>query len=753
MLKALGLRSASSPGEAVSNSDAFKQKLRVLEDAISLELGLKAMDLVMDDRSNDAEQILKQGNSTYYKLARGVIHFIQATLGFEPEAIKRAVDSLHEAEQASSKDRQRAQKLNSKSSSFPPGAEYALTLAEANLMGAIAMFLSESVLDAAKAFLRLRKAYQILDELNNQIKGHSTQPHSSLLATALSHVSTKLESTHITPNLVDNESLSTEQKTVWSSKLKEFERVRKERLSTIGRSVNQSSVTLIGKDENERREQVGSNEEGDIFTATDEYIVSGVNCMFGLLQLILSIIPPTLGKVMSLVGFRGNREDGLRMLWKASEYSNIHGAIALLALLQFYDGPTQFVDIQKSSGEESAGNSSANSSSSDNATANTSPTLSASVSTSALSELTTTSNGLAEEDLAKIKVRLESALTKARKFYARGALWQLQEGRMVAHTDLVKAVAIMDDTSSGPIQMVQVEGLMLFDKTLMTCILHEYERSAEAFIRLIDLNTWSHAFYMYLAGACYVELYRDFVLNKKDATKAAHYKKRAKECIEKAPSMLGKRKFMAKAMPFDVFVLRKVNHWKAVSTAKNIDIIDAITTSPIHEVLYFYNGYNRMPNSQLEQTLQTLGYSGNPGTPYAAEAERNIVEETESDSLSRFLLTSVTLRALGRVKEGADLLTTHVIPFVCAPVSNRGLSSHGVPNKVQYHKHLSEPWSGPSAIYERAIFEWQLHGVPGAGATREYLELAANWDEDYELSTRVAFKIKSAKDRLDSYNL
>ena len=77
----------------------------------------------------------------------------------------------------------------------------------------------------------------------------------------------------------------------------------------------------------------------------DEYIHSGVQLCFGILQVVLSLIPPAIGKVLSIVGFRGDREVGLRLLWRtAITCRNVHGELALLFILVFYDGPVQFVD-------------------------------------------------------------------------------------------------------------------------------------------------------------------------------------------------------------------------------------------------------------------------------------------------------------------------------------------------------------------------------------------------------------------------
>lgn len=710
-----------------------------------MENALRAMDLVMDDRPKEAEDILRQGNSTYNKLAKGVIHFIEATVGFEAEAIKLAIDSLHEAESASNKEKQKAVKNNWQTSSFAPGMEYALTHAEANLMGAISLFLSESVIDAAKAFLKLRKAYQALDELHKQVSPKVTNRitrtgsivvHRDSVDHVLNRVSTKLTKSKSRTSEATGSS-NTISSAARSQQMAELEqRYLQVHMKRIG-EINHATVI------DEFEETAGPRGAETI----DEFIVSGVNCMFGILQLVLSIIPPTLGKVMSIVGFRGDRDEGLKMLWKASQSTNIHGAIALLALLQFFDGPTQFADINLDDDVKSSQSSQTAATAVDDAGE---PRPYVSDSESMTRSGSQPGSFFTQDDLRRVKSRLSEGLSRIRCHYKRGALWQLQEGRMAAQTDLVEAVRIMDDTSSGPIQMKQVEGLMMFDKSIMMIVLHRYEASAENFIKLIDLSTWSHALYMHLAGSCYVEVYR--LYKESDPKRSAAAKEKARECFEKAPTMLGKRKFMAKSMPFDIYVTRKISQWQKIAADHKIDLVDAVGTSPLHEAMYFWNGFARMPKDHLEVALTSLGYSGKPGSPFATNTTPVLVE-TESEAVTRYLLTSIVLRSMGRKQEGLDLLVKHVVPHVMVPHEAKGLTEHGVPCKVSYLKVAEEPWSGPSAIYERAIFEFQIHGASRVGATRDYLDLAANWDVDYELSTRVGMKIKSARDKLESYQL
>lgn len=652
-----------------------------------------------------------------------MICFIEATLGFEAEAIRKAVEALAEAEQSSTKYRAKAQRSGIKTSSkYPLGTEYALTLAEAHLMTAVSLFLSESVLDTAKALFRLRKAYQVLDEISKVTYGQSAAQNlrSSQSMSSFSGIS-KMETSSVSSFSSDT--------TKNADILEAAKKVRLARLQRNERASNLSSETLASS---------VSEESGEVdaeagYESMDEFIKTGVDAMFGLLQLIISIIPSGVGKFLSVVGFKGSREDGLRMLWRASKVKNIHGSLALLALLQYYGGQNSEIedglakdDEQPSEKSEEGSRSSSESS----------------LSTVRTNDLVDGKDEVLELIRNKLKTRLDSIAA----FYPHGILWAHQRARMIsAKGDLEKAVDVMSDESMGPIQMKQAEGLMLFDKTIMQVILHRYEEAAENFIKLTTINTWSLPLYMYFSTACYVEIYREF--KHSDPEKASKAKEIALERVKEIQPLFGKKGFMAKTMPFDVFVQRKLNQLTATSEAENVDMVDAFGTSPANECIYFWNGIRQMPEQYLKKSLEILGYSGAKDTPFSAKEEPPLIE-VEDERMTRYMLQSSVLKSLGRLEEGIDLLDNHVLPLIWSPVKGKIMKS-GLP-RVQYHKHHRDPWVGPTIIYERAILEWKLNGLEAKDRVLDYLELASQWSDDYELSTRINMRIRGATEKLMS---
>lgn len=610
-----------------------------------------------------------------------------------------------------------------------------MAYAEAQLLCAVTLFLSESVIDSAKALYKLRKAYQILEEVNSHIskarldglqsvKSVST-PNLELIngsATLSSRPSVSSFRSDITGSRKDTGCVTNE--TLSDPKIaKRIRTLHQLRLGRQNLCNEQNMDSLVTKEiqmstfpENSHK-KIGQD-------TVDEYIISAVHCCYGILQLIISVIPPSVGRVLAIVGFHGTEFEGLTKLWKATAYTNIHGSIALLALLQFYDGPTQASDIKM---------------------------VEKLVTSESSSEtLTVDSSHVVPdlEDMLDVKRRLKATLQAAAKHYPRGALWQLQEGRMKASNgDLKGAVEIMSDTSRGPINMRQVEGLMLFDKTMFMIALHDYEVCASNFLNLIELNSWSHMFYTYLSAVCQVEIYRASKTSNVEMAQAA--KQRAVELMNKAPTLLTKSGVFSKPMPFDKFVLRKMNQWKETSAEKRIHVIDTIGTSPIHEIIYFWNGFGRMPKEDLEKSLQLLGYTAQDNTPFAYSSKDSLmIPEIEDEALIRYLLQSVVLRSLGRITEGYELLKTQVVPKVYHEVPAKGHFKSGLAKGTFTKKHRDQ-WVAPSAIYEMAVFEWTLHGSKKAALVKDYLELAGSWGDDYELSTRIGLKIKGALSRLD----
>lgn len=193
-----------------------------------------------------------------------------------------ASDRLADAEASAERDRKKALRENHHWSSYPPGAEFALCHAEAQLMAAVVGVLSESVVESMKAFYKLRTAYKTLEGILDQMS--------------------KMQ----TPTQLDGAGQSRQSLANGTSgdKIRENEPPG---LLIPGPETRSSSASIRSAKTASRPGSRSHPSTGYMppDALVDEFVVSGVNLCFGVLLLILGMVPPSMRTIMSIVGFRG----------------------------------------------------------------------------------------------------------------------------------------------------------------------------------------------------------------------------------------------------------------------------------------------------------------------------------------------------------------------------------------------------------------------------------------------------------------
>ncbi|KAK2873937.1 hypothetical protein FQN49_001988 [Arthroderma sp. PD_2] len=473
------------------------------------------------------------------------------------------------------------------------------------------------------------------------------------------------------------------------------------------------SETDVAKEAEGPQASLNTNGDPDLFShPVDHFIHSGTSLCFGLLLLFISMVPPALNRILYIIGFRGDRSRGLRLLWQASQSHTLTGAIAALTLLAFYNSFVRAADILP---DPIDGN---------------------------------------EEDIEGYPMRrLESLLTDMRGRFPHSQLWVLEESRMRgANREVEEGLRLIQGGKKSPLK--QVQALHVFERSIDAMHLHKYELCADSFIECSELNSWSRALYFYIAGAAEVELYRKYL--KDSPEKAKKHGKKAEEMFRKAPSQAGKKKFLARQLPFDVFVTRKIVKWDARAKERNIPFIDAIGVSPIEEMNFFWNGHSRMPDDQLEVALQNLAWSENKETWDSEPLDEHAVLA---------LLRASLLRAQRKHSEAKAILKSKIL------CHDRSL----------FKGSNRDDWTCPSAHYEMAANLWmerhcyrpigRVTAVPASEknseakdeATRteedeqkvqeckEWLERVYKW-EAYELDARIGLKVTTAQETITKWD-
>ncbi|RLV85696.1 Mitochondrial outer membrane protein IML2 [Meyerozyma sp. JA9] len=866
--KASALSLTPTSSQASLGGSNHPQYSKILKQVRDFEIALRAMDFLLDDRAEDGMKLLEAESKKHaelhsdqpagiFPLAMGVMDFIEATLGFEPDVMARAHDTLSNAEAASLANSKYNTKHHlSTSTIYPPGTEFQVTLAESTLLNALVMLLTENngLLEAAKALLKLRKAYQTLDSLYKRIK-ESEPVFERNLAKLKRGSSSKNVSTVDLPGFESTDNLGSKNASSSSlpedvklmNALEQIFQMRKSRVegTNLGRDVNPDHVNLFKDASSDHIPRMSSlrdlqanpspravspsvavqnsafsnkpngpdyesDEDDDEFTdaletlqedtpvttpmpiymksnggsriasgtesiislstdysvstssdlnsnhlhvsTIDEFIHSGVQLCFGILQVVLSLIPPTIGKVLSIVGFKGDFDAGMKMLWRTAITSrNIHGELALLCLLVFYDGPIEFIDNGYQVPNKNA---------------------------KAVREVFAIDNRstVSDEELKAItenpSAYTPQLLERARTHFKHNALWILQQGRMLAaQGNLDEAISLMQGFTDDPnnkINMRQIEGLFLFDRSMLYAFRHSFDECARDFVKLVDKNSWSQGLYLFFAGCSYLEKYRMIKLgllqveNEQEtlqelAKNAEYYMKLGPTYIPghgiNAANKKGGIGGNKKQLPFDKYLLRKMTHLEEVQKQNpKLAFIDCVGTSPYHEIIYFWNGYNRMPPKELELSLKLLGYSGAPDSEFSANTVQKSyshIKETMDEAMLRYFFQAMALRSLGRHREGLALLDSHVISkYVTqdSPLAN-----------FKFTKMTYSPFLYPTALYEKSRFVWKLRtSAPDFDVRKSIIDCETLLKKaeivsdigDYEMSSRTSMNIKASIDRV-----
>lgn len=627
--------------------------------------------------------------------------------------IEQANIRLAEAEESALDHQKRAIRDPStahQSAIYPVGSEYALCHAESQLMGAVVAVLNESLTESLRGFYKLRKAFQTLYEISeaerkyleaNGVSGAASKSKTSMatfesgttLAPSGSDGSGVLTPTKDQDD-DDSDMVFQDAKEVHSDQptpgeyqghlesldfskldIKDRPFVQSSEPSpdsTQPGGVNAPSAGAAAQAENDVDFRNVTSDEIDLF------IHSGTALCYGLLQLMLSMIPPTFARLLSLFSFKGDRTNGLRLLWSATRFkTNINGAMASLITLGFHNGAIAFCDI------------------------------------------------LCADALPRDRLRV--LLKEMRQLYPKSKLWLLEEAReLSADHQLQKAVDITAP-SSTPSPLKQVEALRTFERSLNLMYLHRYEDCATSFIKCIELNNWSHALYYYIAGACHVELYRQAKANSSDK-EAAKHAERAEHLLRIVPQHTGKKRFMARQLPFDVFISRKLAKWTLRAEQTGCSFLDAISVSPLEEMIYFWSGYRRMAEPQLRDSLAALSRQSTTTTP----------PEPADETAVFGLLTGTIHRFLHDLPAAKFALST---PLASTPAS---LRASGGPH--------ADSWPAPVSHYEMAVVYWEEAGRETGDRAlllRCSEELAVvEGSEAFDLDARVGLKVTTGRETL-----
>lgn len=604
---------SSEKDDPKATKDVMAREMEDIDDAMN------SASLIMNDDLDGAWEKLQTGDSSFHHLGMAVTIFMRSVLGFEKDVMAETSAKLAECEAKATAEYKKAQKdgkARAGSKLYPPGTEYELVKAETQLMGAVVGVLHESLVEAMKSFYKLRKAFVTLDGIiasEGNALGDPLAPTPAPRPT-YEHMPGSFDDDEFdsynanTPKPENgDDSKATTPGTHTPAEMT---------VSSTGTTTPEELLQNMHIDASQRNElapaksKTNFTEPATLDNPLDAFIHSGSNMCFGMLLLILTLIPPAFSRILSVVGFRGDRVRGVRMLWRSTTYPNVNGAVAGMGLLAYYNGLLGAVDIlpAESDFDEDA------------------------------------------ETVGPPRQKCDQLLATMRSRYPESRLWRIEEARQMANErDLVKAISMLQ---TGPdSKMKQVAALNNFELSLNALYVQDWRLMRDSFLRCLEVNDWSPSIYYYMAGCASLELYRDAV-HSGDADEARRQKTKAEGYFRKAPTVAGKKRFMARQLPLETFLQRKVQKWEDRAKACSVDLADAIGPSPALEVIYLWNGSRRMGEADLQRATANFGWE-------RCTASEDVVAgiKAENDEMAIWLVGHSSIyRRMGKPEEAKALL-------------------------------------------------------------------------------------------------
>ena len=287
----------------------------------------------------------------------------------------------------------------------------------------------------------------------------------------------------------------------------------------------------------------------------DRMTITGIMFSHGLISLILSIIPPSIGRILAVIGFKGKKTDALAEIHAAAEHDdNPYNTMCVLALAIYYHGSQGLCEIAPQADVDG---------------------------------------------FARLFPRIESLAQR----YPKSPTWQLQLSHIVQRKRGLKACTAFVEKIDTTGRLAQTRASQMWELAINYLAMLDFQSAAKTLIELETLNNWNKTLYNYLIGACHAQLY----LERGDEADAAV----AEERFDRAPKTIGEKKLLGKTIPIEALIQRKLHKLKRrAADAGKTRYVDGISTSPILDNIHLFLGWQRQDQEQLARSYELASRPG-----------------------------------------------------------------------------------------------------------------------------------------------
>ncbi|KAJ3526621.1 hypothetical protein NM688_g8239 [Phlebia brevispora] len=257
----------------------------------------------------------------------------------------------------------------------------------------------------------------------------------------------------------------------------------------------------------------------------EELIMSGTAFGYGLFNLVFSLLPAAVRGVVGFLGFKHDRKLALKALAVSANQTDVHAVFAGLVLMTYYGVVLLLSGYQA--------------------------------------------------DEQHILKQYRAMIDHVESRYPTGSLWILNRAKLLRMSyDTAGAIKVLQDglKPERPQSFAQADGLLIFELAWTLLSQRRYEEAAETFIKITEINSWSHATYYFIAAGCHIST--------KNYTQA-------QKLLDAIPNLIDKKKIGGKDLPTEVFIKKKLAFYREKQkkrTGEETDFVQCIKISPAEEL-------------------------------------------------------------------------------------------------------------------------------------------------------------------------
>ncbi|KAG5650191.1 hypothetical protein H0H81_000362 [Sphagnurus paluster] len=443
----------------------------------------RGFDHLFSNNLAQAKEHFAGNDDPFHLLGQGVCAFMEAALGMESGLMPEATRLLSLSEAGARRQSKVAPSRNQRAvSRFPTGIEWEILNADAVVLLGLtnALRLYKTVFPAG------------LDAYDTPSPSRAPSRKSSQQSLPSSIVSSPAPVTSIATPAAPSRSF--------------FSRF-------TGGSASAAASTLSIPGTNIHVHADGPSEEDG---PVEDLIIAGTAFGFGLFNLVFSLLPKKVQSLVGFLGFKHDRKLALRALAVAADRKDVHSVFAGLVLMTYHGVVLLLAGYQ------------------------------------------------ADEE--RIFAQYRAIVTNIESRYPDGALWVLNRVRFCFSVSLSDAVSLMKQTQAKILRMsydpegaihvlreglrpdrthsfAQADTLLVFELAWTLLGQRRYQEAADMFLRVTELNSWSHGTYYFMAAGCYISLGNT---------------EKAQELLDAVPDLIDKKKINGKDLPTEVFIKKKL---------------------------------------------------------------------------------------------------------------------------------------------------------------------------------------------------